>query len=629
MHRVGLFVLAILLLAGCSAGKVAHKERNRPNYDALHLYSMAETAVQMKDYSLGFAYMLKAAQATPENKLIRERMMQLLLRSGFRHRDVLEQALTFGKTFEQENLLTPEAMRIYGQALIADNQVKKGIAYYHRAVEDNPSAMDYYRLFLYEQNLLDNTVPEYLAKATELSRDNPLFLMSIAVAYSRFDEAKAIEVMEAAYEINRDEQTYRKLVSVYKASKNLKKLEQLIAARMESGLPVLDNDILFRAQMLYQADNFSEIVSMKDELLRVGGAKALKLLFWAVYDDARQDLVQTLAQTILDSLTLASEERAFYHATLSEIYYLQNEQEKATEHLFKCGKLKYIDEVFQAIIKSAETDTTETQTGLMEIVDTMREQGMLANHVHWLRAVIWGNTNAFGETSEELAKISNDYIYRENLTTRTADLYIRSGDHESALRLIKEAPEDSEFRKKRMLSFYYDITGNDSLSAYYLFEDLQLHTPPDTTEIFTLASKYELLKKYDTEIEVIQFGLQYYPESPYLLNWLGYLKLIRTDDISGAEVLIKKAYRKSPGSLHIIDSMAWLYHLKGKTGKGYKLLVEALPDTLSDSVLAYHLGVMAHTLRKTEEARFYLNIAIELDNDDEAVRDAKRILGSE
>ena len=62
----------------------------------------------------------------------------------------------------------------------------------------------------------------------------------------------------------------------------------------------------------------------------------------------------------------------------------------------------------------------------------------------------------------------------------------------------------------------------------------------------------------------IATAVSQWPDSPLSLNALGYTLADRTDRISEAEKLIRRALRYDPQSPAIIDSLGWVLYKQGK-----------------------------------------------------------------
>ena len=67
-------------------------------------------------------------------------------------------------------------------------------------------------------------------------------------------------------------------------------------------------------------------------------------------------------------------------------------------------------------------------------------------------------------------------------------------------------------------------------------------------------------------------GLAIAPDQPLLLNFLGYAKLERGEDMDKAEAMIRKASDLAPDDASIIDSLGWAEFKRGKTDEAIDTL---------------------------------------------------------
>jgi tetratricopeptide (TPR) repeat protein len=120
--------------------------------------------------------------------------------------------------------------------------------------------------------------------------------------------------------------------------------------------------------------------------------------------------------------------------------------------------------------------------------------------------------------------------------------------------------------------------------------------------------------------EALQQGLTLAPEQPLLLNFLGYGKLERGEDIDAAEGMIRKASELSPDDASIIDSLGWAQFKRGKIGDAIATLQRAAAKDPEQAEIQEHLGDALYTLGRRFEARFAWGAALVTAEDDVAAR---------
>lgn len=114
-------------------------------------------------------------------------------------------------------------------------------------------------------------------------------------------------------------------------------------------------------------------------------------------------------------------------------------------------------------------------------------------------------------------------------------------------------------------------------------------------------------------------ALEFRPEQPYVLNYLGYSWVEKGLHLDKAGDMIRKAVELRPNDGYIVDSLGWVYFQLGEFTNAVSELeraVELLPD---DPIVNDHLGDAYWKVGRTREARFQWRRSLSLQPDaDEA-----------
>ena len=110
------------------------------------------------------------------------------------------------------------------------------------------------------------------------------------------------------------------------------------------------------------------------------------------------------------------------------------------------------------------------------------------------------------------------------------------------------------------------------------------------------------------------------PNQPLILNFLGYAKLERGEDMEAAEAMIRKASELSPDNASIIDSLGWAQFKRGKVGEAIETLQQAAGKDPDQAEIQEHLGDALYKSGRRYEARFAWNAALVTAEDDMAAR---------
>ncbi len=89
------------------------------------------------------------------------------------------------------------------------------------------------------------------------------------------------------------------------------------------------------------------------------------------------------------------------------------------------------------------------------------------------------------------------------------------------------------------------------------------------------ANALEEANRWPEAKAALQQALALAPEQPLLLNFLGYAKLERGEDLDAAEAMIRKASELAPDDASITDSLGWAQFKRGKVDEAIETLQRA------------------------------------------------------
>jgi tetratricopeptide (TPR) repeat protein len=118
----------------------------------------------------------------------------------------------------------------------------------------------------------------------------------------------------------------------------------------------------------------------------------------------------------------------------------------------------------------------------------------------------------------------------------------------------------------------------------------------------------------------LQQGLAIAPDQPLLLNFMGYAKLEKGEDLDSAEAMIRKASELAPDDASITDSLGWAMFKRGKVDDAIATLQKAAEKDPDQAEIQEHLGDALYKSGRRYEARFAWNAALVTAEDDIAVR---------
>jgi tetratricopeptide (TPR) repeat protein len=134
------------------------------------------------------------------------------------------------------------------------------------------------------------------------------------------------------------------------------------------------------------------------------------------------------------------------------------------------------------------------------------------------------------------------------------------------------------------------------------------------------ADALEQANRWPEARKALEQALALAPEQPLLLNFLGYGKLERGEDIDAAEAMIRKASDLAPENASIIDSLGWAQYKRGKLTESIATLQKAAEKDPSQAEIHEHLGDALYKSGRRFEARYAWEAALITAEDDIAAR---------
>jgi tetratricopeptide (TPR) repeat protein len=134
------------------------------------------------------------------------------------------------------------------------------------------------------------------------------------------------------------------------------------------------------------------------------------------------------------------------------------------------------------------------------------------------------------------------------------------------------------------------------------------------------ASAYEEAGRWPEARQALSAALALAPDQPLVLNFLGYAKLERGEDLDAAEAMIRKASQLAPDDASITDSLGWAVFKRGRTKEAIEILTRAAKGDPAQAEIHEHLGDALYKAGNRFEARYAWQAALVTAEDDVAKR---------
>ena len=112
-------------------------------------------------------------------------------------------------------------------------------------------------------------------------------------------------------------------------------------------------------------------------------------------------------------------------------------------------------------------------------------------------------------------------------------------------------------------------------------------------------------------------ALEFEPEQPYVLNYLGYSWVDQGIHLDRAQKMIEKAVELRPNDGYIVDSLGWVLYRLGDFAGAVRELERAVELRPEDPIINDHLGDAYWRVGRRQEARFQWRRSLSLDPEDD------------
>ena len=161
MIRALFFIAALVLMISCSTNSKTIPV-NEQEYDpnALYYYSMAETALQMKDLNSAAKLLRTASDHSPDDLMIKERLLEVLSTQAKFKPEIHNQVITMGEECAKKKDCPNKILIILAESYSHLGNLEKGDKYLKKALYRAPSMQLYLSYYLFRKSQLGDDVIE-------------------------------------------------------------------------------------------------------------------------------------------------------------------------------------------------------------------------------------------------------------------------------------------------------------------------------------------------------------------------------------------------------------------------------------------------------------------------------------
>ncbi len=122
--------------------------------------------------------------------------------------------------------------------------------------------------------------------------------------------------------------------------------------------------------------------------------------------------------------------------------------------------------------------------------------------------------------------------------------------------------------------------------------------------LYTRAIALERIGEWESAEPEFRRVLEFVPEEPQVLNYLGYSLIEQRRNLDEALDMIERAVEGEPDSGYIVDSLGWAYYRLGRYEEAVPVMERAVELMPRDPILNDHLGDVYYAVGREREARF-------------------------
>ncbi|MBL4803414.1 MAG: tetratricopeptide repeat protein [Alphaproteobacteria bacterium] len=150
--------------------------------------------------------------------------------------------------------------------------------------------------------------------------------------------------------------------------------------------------------------------------------------------------------------------------------------------------------------------------------------------------------------------------------------------------------------------------------------DMYGKIPEDYWHLYYVRGmSYEQNDQWKNAEADLQSALDFQPDHPYVLNYLGYAWADQGENLDRALDMISKAVELRPNDGYITDSLGWVYYRMGRYQEAVPYLEQAVELLPYDPVINDHLGDAYWKVGRKLEAEFQWNRAKNHSEDEELI----------
>lgn len=499
-----------------------------------------------------------------------------------------------------------------------------------KAVKKNPDNPDLYLALSGSYLKLNDTkkAKKYLNKAEKYAGADVNLIYKIAIQFAKLNEKeKFISLLKRILELKPNFINANAwLGDYYFNQKEYKKAIEYLEHLLNNEKIILATHSSFIRQLIlsyYYTQNYKQIIELSKSLpLENLGYVIIRILFVSSFKIQDYQATVHYGNIILQKSERLEQE---FKDETNEILGIAEFNLQDFQKSFDCFSKIQNENILLRNLKIISTISHLIDNGdlLNRLMVSYSKQGndTLFSVLQTITAYFYAKKDSLKLANKILEKINVTKLptefYDDYILNLLSYIYLRAKDDVNTATELLNKRKDKTSPTFLWIGDFYKNEKQYKKAIFYLNQAIN----KDSTNIasyFSLAAIYNTVNNVENEITVLEKTLQYFPENPELLNWLGYTLVDNDIRLNYALTLLQKAVLLDSTNAYIWDSVAWAYYKLGNYEKALKSMKLVLEKDVQDTVVRYHLGNIYFKLGQIESAKENWNSAIEINNNNEA-----------
>ncbi|WP_455482624.1 tetratricopeptide repeat protein [Bartonella sp. B35(2025)] len=205
--------------------------------------------------------------------------------------------------------------------------------------------------------------------------------------------------------------------------------------------------------------------------------------------------------------------------------------------------------------------------------------------------------------------------YYKSGQLRLALIFANNNNHNEAIKLLtllkKKFPSDRDIFMTLAAIYMQENKFADAAKIMdHAIKQIKNFQQDDWQLFYQRGIAFERLKQWPKAEVDLRKALEFFPDQPQVLNYLGYSLVDRNQKLEESLHFLQKASALQSKESHILDSLGWAYYKLKQYDQAVQILETAVKLQPEDPILNDHLGDAYWKVGRKREAIFQWNHAI-------------------